>query len=70
MKKRKIKFSMSKKFLDPTLHDTINYPRTKDIKVNTREIMGKIWVRKAGMFLEFTRFNKEGKSDIERWISK
>ena len=44
--------------------------KTLPKKPSTRIIEGRIWVKKAGMYLTYTRLNTEGKSDMEKWESR
>lgn len=58
---------MIKKSLNSTLHDTRNYPRWGSNRAIDRIVVGRVYVKKAHLWMSYKKFNKKGISDIEEW---
>lgn len=49
------------------LHETRNYPRRYNVKVNQIINSGRVWVKKANMYLRYINYNTKDKTDIAKW---
>ena len=49
------------------LHSTRDWPRVGERKINHLTFTGRVWVKKANAWMSYIKYNREGKTDEERW---